>query len=562
MAIGDDFSISSTGDIRYTGTTTNYTVLELHQWLQNLADDAAATGDDILSIASQTPSERSTDNIITLVNGFNVDDVASQHLYDGSIIQTGGDEIYDGLVVVGNCTFVQIMQDGALISTANDFWNDNTPTGLNPDTANGISHRFMLKVRTGGADIDGRRLIALTREFGNTYAEFSINGTARGNNVIALSEQDDLNNETAEGTVATWDQFANTEGYQLIDVIGDGSADEPYYSKWAIGGGATPASPGINDLYEWTKHASRRGSTSTLYGLVQSSTAFRGVTHEIEVDTPTGTFAAVEAVSWSGGTGQMLAINSTTAPTKMWIQLLTGVAPTDGQTITGSGTCDVNVTVTERTPVPQPFIGQSTGSAIIGGYGVGVDDTDLTFPDKLTDLDNTLREAPNNVTFTVEGLAAGDSVLVTQYDGVGDIDKDQYTLNTSLTGAAETSVVITGSIDSDTPQSGIAVRVVNDSGYDVRLPVSSWTGSTFTVSSYDFSGTDENDAATAPKNVYVDYIDTTSSGTTESFQVVYTADRTLFVRVRDGAEPIKTFETTATLGSSGGSATAIRNPDS
>jgi len=36
----------------------------------------------------------------------------------------------------------------------------------------------------------------------------------------------------------------------------------------------------------------------------------------------------------------------------------------------------------------------------------------------------------------------------------------------------------------------------------------------------------------------------------------------LFVRVRDGgASPIKQFETTATLGSNGGSATAIRTSD-
>jgi hypothetical protein len=561
MAIDADFSISSAGDIRYTGTTANYTVLELHQWLQDLADQAAASGNDILDITDLTPSSRSTDNIITLTNGFNIDDTAAQHLYDGSIIQTNGDEIYDGLVVIGNCAFVQIMQNGALISTANDFWNDNTPLGYNPDLANGISHRFMVKVRTGAADTDGRRLIGLTREFGNTYAEFSINGTARGNNVLALSEQDDLNNETVEGTVAAWTAFSNTEGYTLMDVVGDGSADEPYYSKWAIGAG-TPAAAGVNDLYEWTKHASRRGSTSTLYGLVQTATAFRGVTHEIVTDTPVGSFLAFEAVSWTGGTAQMLAIDSQANPTKMWIQLLTGVAPTDGQTITGTGTCDVNVTVTERTPVPQPFIGQSTGSAIIGGYGVGVDDTDLSFPDKLIDLGNVLREAPNNVTFTVEGLAAGDSVLVARYDGVGDIDKGQYTLLTTLSGVAESTVVITGTIEPDTPQTGIAVRVVNDSGFDVHLPVASWTGSTFTLTTpYVFNGIEQNDAATQPKNVYVDYIDTETSGTTETFSVVYDQDRLLFIRVRDGAEPIKTFETTATLGSSGGTATAIRTAD-
>jgi len=43
---------------------------------------------------------------------------------------------------------------------------------------------------------------------------------------------------------------------------------------------------------------------------------------------------------------------------------------------------------------------------------------------------------------------------------------------------------------------------------------------------------------------------------------VYLQQRDLFVRVRDGGgSPIKTFETSASLGSGGGSATAIRTAD-
>ena len=60
-------------------------------------DDAAASGDDILDITDATASERSTDNIITLKAPYNIDDTAAQHLYDGSIIQAGGDTIYDGI---------------------------------------------------------------------------------------------------------------------------------------------------------------------------------------------------------------------------------------------------------------------------------------------------------------------------------------------------------------------------------------------------------------------------------------------------------------------------------
>ena len=44
MAFGDDFSINAAGDIRHTSGTTVYTVQALHEWLQDLADDAQATG--------------------------------------------------------------------------------------------------------------------------------------------------------------------------------------------------------------------------------------------------------------------------------------------------------------------------------------------------------------------------------------------------------------------------------------------------------------------------------------------------------------------------------------
>ena len=74
MAIADDFTISTGGDIRYVGAAHAasgagyYTVLELHRFLQGIADDAsvAVSGDNI-DITSATPSDRSTDNIICLL---------------------------------------------------------------------------------------------------------------------------------------------------------------------------------------------------------------------------------------------------------------------------------------------------------------------------------------------------------------------------------------------------------------------------------------------------------------------------------------------------------------
>lgn len=544
MAIADDFSVSVNGDIRYTGSGDNYTVLELYRFLNNLADNATSSGDDLLDIDSPTPSNKSTDNIITLINGYNIDDTASQHIYDGSITQDGGDTIYEDVrVIAPSGTYVQVLQNGDVVSP--NFWT----TGINPDAEQSLSHRFMIKVRTGGADIDGRRLIVTGRELGSTFKEFSSSGTVRGNNVFSIPVENDLNNQTAEGTIAGWNTITNTEGYRPIDVDGDGSV-EHYYSEW------DKDIYTINQLYERTKWLTRRGTSSTLYGL--DGNVFRGITHDITVDNPTGTFVEPESVSWTGGTGQLLAINSTTAPTRMWIQLLTGVAPTDGQTITGNGgaTCDVDTTVIERT-VPTPFFGVSTGSAIIGGYGVGVEAADLGASDSVFDLDNNQVTPPNNVTFTVSNLVIGDQVLVAPEDGSGGLDRDQLSLNTTLNGAAETAVVVTTTIPSDTPTSG-TIRVVLDSGTARQVSYTSFTGSTFTIPSTDFSG---GNAATAGNDVYISYIDKTATSTSESFTVVYNADRDLFIRVRNGSIPIKPFETTGTLGTAGGSSTTIRTSD-
>jgi hypothetical protein len=247
MAIQDDFSVSVSGDIRYIGSGTTYTVLQLHRYLQDYADNASTSGDDLLDITSSTPSDRSTDNIITLNSPYNIDDVAAKYLYDGSITQAGGATIYSGLVVVGSVTAnteIQITQDENLLAS---FWG----TGLNADAAANILSRFLVKVRANGADIDGRRIIVWSRELGASYAEFSVT-MALGNNVAALFTGTDLNNQTAAATIAAWTDIVNTEGYQTLDIAADGSANEPYYAQWDQGS-RTKA-----QLYERTKWLAMR----------------------------------------------------------------------------------------------------------------------------------------------------------------------------------------------------------------------------------------------------------------------------------------------------------------
>lgn len=588
-----------------------YTVIQFHRFLQDKADDAVASSlsEDYMDITFDTPSSRQTDNIIELINGYNIDQEATEHLFDGSIIQAGGADIWDGLVVLaGQGMNLQIIQDEARIT--NDFWNydikgtatggsgttcvdsgasfgtngelvgyyventtegcwgvitshtDTTLTcsagfeegtnqdfaasddyrivkGLNSDPVSGYSHRFMLKVRNAGVDIDGKRLIGQSRVWYKTYSEFRIGtGTARGNNVLALTYADDLNNTSTVATAAALSISNTLAGYNAIDVNAD-TTDEYYYSQWNV----NKPTNSINDFYEYGKYLTRQDTASTLYGF--NGEVFRGITHELDVDGGTGTHVVTseaEEITWgtgaTAGTGRLLAANggagnAASGTTKIWFQLLSGVVPGDNETITGttsSMTVDAELTggsLVERT-LSYPFIGQSTGSAIIGAYGLGIETDDLTSSDKITALDKIVYTPPNNQNFFVTGLFdAEDYILVGPYDSTTGINYNQMALNTTLNTDNVASVVIghangdVASIPSDTPSTGW-IRVADDTGRYRRLKYSSWSGVTFTIdtawhtandSQNDFGGSGDTGTATAGNNVYIGYIDELASGT-------------------------------------------------
>jgi len=718
MAMVDaDWEITrSTGNIRYigddhtlSGGTPSYaTVIQFHRWLQAFADDAEFTGDDELDIVDKNPSERSTDNIIRLINGFNIDATAAEHLYDGTIIQGSAstEERWDGIVNFGNANaHIQVIQDGSVI--ADDYWNygyeagshtgaadaavltdstlslttdelvgytirnftdgsmglitANTATTvtatlyggtdndwdngdvhhiaapLNGDAGQGISHRFMIKTRDLGVDIDRRRLVGTTRRYGNTYGEFKINGTSQGNNVLALNDTTDLNNTTAWATIDAIADISNTEGLRLIDISGDGT-DEEYYSEWDRGANS------INTFFERLKLLSADSTTETLNSL--NGEVFRGITHSYAYDNETGTNFTTNDVGcygtnvvftggsgtpvlgeqiyedtatpvWKGrivgidddtGTGSLIvdieegtvtnaetfttdngftgtvsgtptaqnaagrlivfAVDDDGTAGNMYVQVLAGVAPVDNTRIFfGTATADVarfhdvNVTVTERT-IATPFVGVSTGSALIGSYGLGLEASDTSAADTYFDLSNTAITPPNNVTFTASGFISGDYVLVTEDNG-GDINFTQMSGDTTLSGGTVTTVGVSA-IPSDTPTTAGTkggIRVERDDGlYSLhRYTAVDFDLDEFTIPSHDFS----TNNATSPFNVFVSYLDLVTSGTSENFSYVYSSDRTHFMRVRNGGvTPIKTAETTGVMGTNGGTASVNRISDS
>ena len=308
------------------------------------------------------------------------------------------------------------------------------------------------------------------------------------------------------------------------------------------------------------KHITRNGETATIYGL--TGQLFRGITHEVTVTTPrVSTIAEGAEATWTGGSGQVLARDSAGTATKVYIQLLTGVAPTAGQLITvGGGSVTAGTgTPSVAKPVSTPMCGASTGSSLVGAYGFSLEYTDLAVSDKITALDGTTRQPPNNVTFTVNGVASGWRVLVAPEDGAGGILLTQLSNTGALTGAAVTAVVVDEVIPANTPSTG-TIRIQRADGRYTSHPYSAVnTGTkTFTITSHDFS---TNNAAIGA-NIYIAYIDAAASGTSISFNTIQSGGaQTLYVSARFGgtasvyADSIKPAATTGSLGSTGGSAT-------
>jgi hypothetical protein len=566
------------GDL-HAGTSPSYvTGIELHRALADLADAPSDSGDDQIAIIDLVPSQRlGADTNITLLNGYTLTSATAEdpqeHIYDTSITYNGGADIYDGIQVFGNATNIQVIQNG--IRVVNDFWNQPKMLTAVEDTASSTTHRFLIKTRTAGADIDGRRLIGTQRELGTVYTEFSIGGgTNRGNNVLALTANTDLNNTTDATTISGWDTIANaSEGYIGLDANAD-TTDEFYYSDWTI------ATFTINQFYERAKwiqtrvagigvDTPARDADQSLYGL--PGDVFRGITHSVALSAGAGVWVEPESLSWgsgaTAGTGQLLAVdnNAGVSATIMYLQLLTGVPP-NANTITGNGGATGTAGTVTSQLISLPFVGASTGSAIIGAYGLGILPADLAVNDSVTSLDGNPLSPPNNVVFSVTGLditGGQEDYVMVGPESAGALDLAFDTVVGPINGATVTSIVATTAIPTDTPATG-SIRLQNDEGRYVKIPYTSYSGSTYTIPSYDFSGSGDNDSVANLNNFFPTWLDEAAVTATESVTVVYDADRNLVVRVRNGntgtpaVNPIVAFEAVAILGSAGGSQAASR----
>jgi hypothetical protein len=332
MAIQDDFSISATGDIRHTSGTTIYSVLDLHAWLQDLADDASSSGNDLLDTLAPNPSRLDgprdaavASRLNLLTSGsvvFNIDDSASQYINFGSIKQDGGNVQYSGLKTIGGIVAespIYVVQNGNKLTK---FWSDG-------------HIQILVKVRTSGSFIDSGDVTAFSRKWGQTYSHFDTNLAAGGESAAALSTSVDASIVLSEENAALLSSKVTITFGDTTQDIGNGNGSKLYKGTIALSDSCT-----LQEAYQYLQYITRESSTTTLNSIPGWRYRKLNSAYPEVVSAPFGTFA--------GGTFFVA---------RGWY--LSGVLPAEAtryQLIADDGT----------TQVPPTLIGITVGNLVSG----------------------------------------------------------------------------------------------------------------------------------------------------------------------------------------------------
>lgn len=283
MPIAADFSITTTGDIRHVSGTTVYSVLDLHAWLQDLADDAAASGNDLLDILAPNPSKldgprdaavASRLNLLTSgAVAFNIDDDAAQYINFGSIKQDGANVQYSGLKTIGGIVAaspVYVVQNGSKLTS---FWPDGHV-------------QILVKVKTGGSLIASGDVTAFSRKWGQTYSHFDVNLSAGGETSAALATAIDNNITLTEGQAALLSSKVTVTFGDTTQDLGNGNGSKLYKGTIALSGGCTLA-----EAYQYLQYLTRETSAATLNSIPGWRYRVLNAAYTEIPSAPFGTFA-------------------------------------------------------------------------------------------------------------------------------------------------------------------------------------------------------------------------------------------------------------------------------
>ena len=396
MPIATDLTIDASGNIRQVssfvpGTNARYTTLELHAFLQDLADNPTPSGDDAVSILGSNPSElagkrnASRPMALTLLPNFNINDATAQWFKFGSVEQNSGADLYTGLKVIGSqvaSSPIFIIQNGSKLTK---YWSD---ADVN------TSFQILVKAKASGTLIDSGNITVFSRKYGQTYSHFDVNLAAGGEQAAALSTAIDANVDTGTMTPAIAASYFAT----------------------AIGG-TGGASPKITIAY---------GDTTQNLGGGQGSLLHKGT---ITLNGSISVAQAYQALMWACSESSTITFNS--IPGYRYRVL-------PGQTYAEN--------------VAAPFGTFAGGKWFVaqGWWLAGVQAADSKNY-QLISHTGVAETPPTSIVIEVGGVTSSDYVLVARDNGSDDILASEYTVTAP---AGATSVTVTG-LKADTPASGV-----------------------------------------------------------------------------------------------------------
>lgn len=221
MSINTDFNISVAGAITQTtafvpGTSARYSTLDLHKWLQDLADNPTpdVANSDNVSILGLNPSELAGKRnaarpmALTLLNAFNINDATAQWFKFGSIEQNASEQLYTGLKVLGSLVTnspIYIYQNGAKLTK---YWAD----------ADAANFQILVKAKASAADTSLKNITVYSRKYGQSYSHFDVDLSSGGEQAAALATSIDGNINAAVMTPAI------AAGYFATAIGGTGGA--------------------------------------------------------------------------------------------------------------------------------------------------------------------------------------------------------------------------------------------------------------------------------------------------------------------------------------------------
>lgn len=281
------FTIDASGNIRQVsafvpGTDARFTTLELHAALQDLADNSAPAGDDLVSILGNNPSELAGKRnvarpmALTLLPSFNINDATAQWFKFGSVEQASGNDLYTGLKVLGSLVTdspIYIIQNAAKVTK---YWSDS-------DSA---AFQILLKAKAAGTLIDSGDVTVYSRKYGQTFSHFDVNLAAGGEQAAALNTSLDTNIALSAGAAETaFGTITLTIGDATED-LGGGQGSKLHKGTITLDGTTTLA-----DAYQALMWACSESSTATINSLPGYRYRKLNAAYPENVSAPFGTFA-------------------------------------------------------------------------------------------------------------------------------------------------------------------------------------------------------------------------------------------------------------------------------